>query len=383
MSLRWWGLLLLLAWLSVNALHEQWRQRRQLRVLQNRCSEPGCAASICVLIRAYRDGEAATTVRRLLEQAYCPFRVYVGIVEEVGSDTVGALVPPHPTLVDHVHSCQTDFKMRWEVEAWRLYRGEAHVLFVHSDTLLGEHWDRQLLALGDGVWSALPAVRHYKYPHLHRTRAGHTGGHCGQPDFYRLARLPGAWRAPTWTAARAALAQPTATLLWTSRFGFGPAAVLEQAVAQLRGLASTAEGLDDCLLAGALLAVVPQLRSPGRQLAWTLGEHLPLPMQRCAAGPTHEALAAAYAAYSGVDVSAGKVATTARLGLARQPTEAEILRKYGSLARYQAEQRKNVGREETAHGPRPRRAARPDGPRVSHLRVPRHSEAPVSVPPVV
>lgn len=379
MPLRWWGLLLLLAWLSLNAVHEQWRQRRQLRVLQNRCSEPGCAASICVLMRVYRDDDAAATVRLLLEQAYCPFRVYIGIVEEMGSNTVGALVPPHPTLVDHVHACQTAFRTRWEAEAWQLYRGETHVLFLHSDTLLGEHWDRQLLGLGDGVWSARPAVRRYKYPHLHSSRLSHTGGPTGAPDFYRLHQLPGAWQAPSWTAERAALAQPNLTLLWSSRFGFGPATVMEQAVAQLRHLGTTTESLDDCFMAGALLASVPRLLCPGRPLAWTLSEHQSLPAQPCTAEPQHQALAAAYAAYSGVDVAAGRVAAAAKLGLGPQSTEDEVLRKYGSLSRYQAEERKNVARKETSHGPRPRRTPHPDRHRVSHLRVPGHSEAPVSI----
>lgn len=379
MSLRWWGLLLLLAWLSLNAVHEQWRQRRQLRVLQNRCSEPDCVASICVMIRVYRDQEAAVTVRRLLEQAYCPFRVYIGIVEEMGSDTVGALVPPHPTLVDHVHSCQTTFRTRWEVEAWQLYRGETHVLFLHSDTILGEHWDRQLLGLGNGVWSALPAVRHYKYPHLHTSRLSHTGSPTGTPDFYRLQRLPGAWQAPSWTIERAALAQPNVTLLWSSRFGFGPATVMEQAVAQLRHLGTTTESLDDCFMAGALLSSVPRLHCPGRLLAWTLGEHQSLPEQPCTAEPLHYALAAAYAAYSGIDMASGTVAAAARLGLGVQTTEDEVLRKYGSLSRYQAEQRKNVARKETAHAPRPSRPPGPDRHRVSHLRVHRGTEAPVLV----
>ena len=104
MPLRWLLLLLLLVWLAAGATREQWSRHRQMRLLQNRCSEPECAASIRVFVRAYCDVEAATTVRLLLSRAYCPFRVYVGVVEDGDSDTVGALIPPHPTLVDHVHS---------------------------------------------------------------------------------------------------------------------------------------------------------------------------------------------------------------------------------------------------------------------------------------
>ena len=178
----------------------------------------------------------------------------------------------------------------------------------------------------------------------------------------------------------AVLRQSTPSLLWTSRFGFGPAAVLEQAIGQLRGLPCTDETLDDALLAGALLGSTTSLRTPDRQLAWTVGVHRTLPAQTFTPGPTQITLAAAYAAYSGINLATGSITPAAQLGLSSEASQSEVLCKYGSLARYQAEQRKNVPHEERRrhHGSRSDRAPRAHRARVSHLRVPRHSQAPVS-----
>ena len=361
MGLRGYVLAALLVWILVTALYEKWERARHTRSLQKRCSEISSigTGSILVLVRVYGDAEAGWTLRALFERAYCPYRVYVGIVEDEESDTVGELekVITHRPLMDHVHTVRYDFVARWERVGWEaLHRGETHVLCMYSDTIVSSNWDSSLLRAADAApptsaWSAVPLHTPYRYPHLH---CGRAAGVCqGQedravdhndmsPQHHRAppahfpcleaAEMP--WLGPRVRLQPCALARPAPTLLWTSRFGFCAAELFQRALGYLPEN-RTSDSLDDCFMTAALIRAGAHLVLPERSLSSNLSPHRSMKSQSFTPSGAHRALLQYFRTYTNTDVEKLFVGQRARLGLSPSPSMEEIMIKYGSYAKYQ------------------------------------------------
>lgn len=357
MRIRGWACVLLLLWAAYAVAQERWHQAAQGRTLRRRCSAMADAPRVLVLLRAHDDAEIGWVLRAIFESAYCPFRVYVGVVEPPGLDSVGKLEVAIGTssrllvpLVDHVRSVPLDPAARWERAAWdQLYSGEPWVLFLTSDVLLHAEWDRHLLQLpatapGDAVvWSATPLHQPYQYPHLHRGRGAglrqsqsrdRVAAQLQVAHYPCAAALEMPWIGPRWEHVPCALARPCPTLVWSSAFAFGAASLLQRALAHLPP-ERTSDSLDDCMWVGALARERIKLRLPPHVLATTL-RPLTLPPSR-SFRPTaqHQDLLRDYAQQTAIDVATARIAPTASMGLMPEPSMDEVMVKYGSRARYE------------------------------------------------
>ena len=193
----------------------------------------------------------------------------------------------------------------------------------------------------------MPPHTPYRYPHLHRGRAeacssrkaDAAAGAAPPGHFVCLTGLAGPWRDPALELRPCVLAQPAPTLLWTSRLGFCCTDVLRRALARVPSV-HISDGVNDCLLTGALLLEGLRLLLPPRVVGTTL---VPLsslsstgpgpPLFRPAA--QHLELARAFRRYTNVDLESPFVGQRARLGLSPDPATNEIMIKYGSHTRYQ------------------------------------------------
>ena len=298
LGLRGYALAALLLWVLLGAAREQWARRRHARVMRNRCSTLALAESILVVVRAYKDHDIGWTLFSVFDRAYCPYRVYIGVMEDEDTESLELLETvscQQRSLVDHVRTAKHDFNKRWDSAGLAIHcRNEMYVLFMTSDTILEPHWDARLLqhASGDplAAWSAVPPHAPYRYPHLHRGRAVSVmpQKYAPQPQrqpghFVCMTGLERPWAGPRLALTPCVLAQPVPTLLWTSRFRFRSSPPDAESSGTCSRGTYIPDVLDDCLLTGALVSLDVHLLLPPHVCATTLK---PMPVTP-ALLPTH------------------------------------------------------------------------------------------------
>ena len=355
LGLRGYALVALLLWVLLGAAREQWERRRHVRVLRNRCSTLALSESILVVVRAYKDSDIGWTLFSIFDRAYCPYRVYIGVMEDENTESLElfeAISAHQRSLVDHVRTAKHDFSTRWDKAGLEAHcQNEQFALCMTSDTLLETHWDARLLrhASGDptAAWSAVPPHAPYRYPHLHRGRAvsvmaaaAGRGGSARSENkeaghFVRMTGLEMPWAGPRLALTPCVLAQPVPTLLWTSRFGFCRVDVLRRALQRVP-VERTSDILDDCLLTGAFVSENVRILLPPHVCATTLTPLPPVPSETFRPTKIHRDLARAFHAHTNVRLGAPPyVGQRAHLGLGPSPSTEEIMIKYGSHTKYQ------------------------------------------------
>ena len=319
--------------------------------MRNRCSTLALAESILVVVRAYKDNDIGWTLFSIFDRAYCPFRVYVGVMEDENTESLElfeTISARQRSLSDHVRTAKHDFSQRWDTAGLEVHhRNERFVLCMTSDTILEPHWDARLLrhASGDptAAWSAVPPHTPYRYPHLHRGRAVSVMAGPGRDEnkvteashFVRMTGLDMPWAGPRLELTPCVLAQPVPTLLWTSRFGFCRVDVLRRVLRRVPK-ERTSDSLDDCLLTGAFVSEKVKILLPPHVYATTLKPLPPVPSESFSPTQEHLDLAKAFHAHTNVRLGAPPyVGQRAHLGLCPSPSTEEIMIKYGSYTKYQ------------------------------------------------
>ena len=150
-------------------------QKRKMRsLMQKNCGGTTNSDTILVVMSNDRDATCGTTIDSLYNQAFCPFRVSVGVVETIrpGEPSCAAqyakLAKRAPrSFVDQVRCLRRKAKAAHgpaydrRTVLKRLYQGEKYLWFLHSGALPTQHWDKLLLSDGNvvgpgNVWITCP-----------------------------------------------------------------------------------------------------------------------------------------------------------------------------------------------------------------------------------
>lgn len=338
-----WALVALLVWAGYRYMVGRARKARHMRSVKQQCARVAPTDSIFVLLDGLRDDEAEWMVYALFEQAYCPFRVYVGVVSALPVfakfQEVARRSPVSARLGDHVRVASRAGGVA------ALYAQERYVLLLSSALLVERHWDRALVdQIAPQVAIAeFPRVVAYEYAHLnlHQNKANLISRQLQRarapqpqlPNFPRVQSQPsGAWQLPALTTAPCARMpdKQTPSLFASPEFTFAEAAALPlliQAEAA-RGTPLHAHVLTALLVESGWRVVLPQ-RSLAQRVApqpWRVGESAAHQLTQ----------GAAFQAYTGIHVAQGFSHGKALLGLSAALEDAEIQVKYGSYAHYQA-----------------------------------------------
>jgi hypothetical protein len=170
----WWlyliiGIVILLI-LAIAVLRtNRWYHSHETRQkLVSQCAQVNSFETIFVMIPSYRDPECAQTVYDLFLKAYCPYRVFVGVCDQIN---IGAAESDCRTRVKHLlsntkresgfdlscfdhnlrvlvlpaHEAQGPMFARAQIEN-NLYRGEMFIMCIDSHMVMVKDWDKKAIA---------------------------------------------------------------------------------------------------------------------------------------------------------------------------------------------------------------------------------------------
>jgi len=217
------------------------RKRRERKRIQGACAAEDLARSgVFVVLLSYEDTEgAARTLCSLFERAHCPLRIYVGLCEvhADGAPRGDTVLSRYQSLArtsrspfclkDHVRvlripaSDQRGVLSAAEQVERLLYRGEAYVCSVQTNSELMPNWDKQCM---DALLS-VTALQGRGAPRCLLTtllpRAGPVG--AGVPGTFS-ALLPNAQGLQAFAQRKQSRTAPAvAAAAWSSSFSFAPA----------------------------------------------------------------------------------------------------------------------------------------------------------------
>jgi len=130
------------------------QEKRQRNVIDQRCAEIAPEETIFVSIVA-RSPDVAYVICNMFEESFCPFRVFVGVCQLVGSQYVD-LLEEYATYVTHKHDFSDNIRVfsvaanaatnpRALIEQ-HLYRGEKYYLHVDADVIFNSFWDKECVS---------------------------------------------------------------------------------------------------------------------------------------------------------------------------------------------------------------------------------------------
>ena len=339
------GFVLLFLWVAYRYVTGRVRKASHMSRIKKNCAQVAPTDTIFVLIPALGEKDVEWLIYALFEQAYCPFRVYVGVISSEPIferfQDVAQRSPVSERLGDHVRVApRAD-------GGSGLYAHEQFVLLLSGAVLVERNWDRDLVAQASPQVAITEFPRNVKYQYAHlnlrqnkanlvsrqlqRTRADPPV----PPHSPCVQRQPSStWRLPALTTALCArmprhntpslFASPSCTFVEASAFN-----LLLQAE-KARGTALPPHALTALLVEGGWGLVLPK-RSLVAQVAtqpWRTSE---VPAQ-------HLALAhgEAFKAYTGIHLAEGYARGKALLGLSPAFTDSEIQVKFGSYSQYHA-----------------------------------------------
>ncbi len=171
----WWFYLILVIVLLIIIAIAGLRAKRWYRghgvqqKLLTQCSLVNASETIFVMIPSYRDSECAQTVYDLFMKAHCPYRVFVGVCDQINMGT--APESDCRTRVKHLlandklesgidlscfdhnlrvlvlpdQEAKGPMYARSQIET-NLYRGEMFIMCIDSHIVMTKHWDKKAIA---------------------------------------------------------------------------------------------------------------------------------------------------------------------------------------------------------------------------------------------
>ena len=139
--------------------YKEYKKKCRRQAIEEQCQSTEQTETIFVSIASYRDPECCKTLLNLFEQAYCPFRIYVGVCQQndVGDEDVLA---GYKRLVEETNADDFSSQIRiWKIPAseakgpmlarslieTNLYRNEKYYFITDSHMLFTPHWDKKIL----------------------------------------------------------------------------------------------------------------------------------------------------------------------------------------------------------------------------------------------
>lgn len=241
-----WLVLLLGLWVCyrVYQIYTHWVRQRQRQTIDRQCQGLDTGETIFVSLASYRDPQCAETIYDLLEKAYCPFRITIGVCQQ-NADGDEDVLEAYRRLAQRgindfsdrlrihrigAHEARGPMYARHLIEK-HLYRQEAFYLVTDSHMLFTPHWDRKLLEEWKTCarWSERPILTMYPddfQPH-HRILPPPNydtarGSYLRFKKFNEQTGLveiegPAFVRKPS---------TPVPGLFWAAGFSFGPASMI-------------------------------------------------------------------------------------------------------------------------------------------------------------
>mgnify|MGYP004355428369 CR=1 FL=1 len=371
------GLLGLVVLVAGSAVKKKWRTRSRIAQIKKDCRGRE-AETVLVLVHSHRNGQAcARLIHNLFETAMCPWRVSVGVYQEIKDGDVDCFYYYRDKLAPSgVYNFSDRVRVRTVggsagtltsiAEGVRqLHAGEKYALLLTPHAVVASNWDETMISelrtaavyarSEEPVLTATPTTLGQQYGHISKEGGATSSAVSMMQQFMADAASPAVpeqashtfitvgefnHRLPTIGTRRFPHppARPVRMLALDPRAAFCSFALLRRAVEESPEAFSLPAPAyaTPALLSSAMHRAGGAFYSPVRRVVWQASSRMgPRPRGWRSDEAARVLEAAAWPAFAGVDVGKKITSGRARMGLIQPDSGNEILSKYGSMAEFE------------------------------------------------